>query len=126
MCTHNSTAGKFETVQNLLRQLQEAHLGSHVPSLPHGVVMCGWQAGVGDGAACRRPHDALCQQEVAEETGYQQVLHCIHHIVSTMATMASYQSAAGICSCEEVTIGKIVGIATIAGRFCVTLCNSDM
>ena len=50
----------------LLRQLQEAHLSSHVPGLPHGVVM-GWgQAGVGEGGAGRGPHDALCKQEVAK------------------------------------------------------------
>ncbi len=115
----------FETVQNILRQLQEAHLSGHVPGLPHGVMMCGWQAGIGNGAACRRPHDTLCQQEVAEETGHQQVLHCIHRTISSMATRASYQSRAGTFS-GEVIMGKTGEMATIAGRFCVTLDDSDM
>ena len=68
----------------LLWQLQEAHLSGHVPGLPHGMVVGGGQAGVGEGGAGRGPHDALCQQEVAEQAGHQKILQRAHHLLTCL------------------------------------------
>ena len=65
-----------DSMGGVLRQLQEAHLGGHVPGLPHGMVVGGRQAWIGQGGASAGPHHALRQQEVAEEAGHQQILHC--------------------------------------------------
>jgi hypothetical protein len=42
--------------------------------MPHGMLVRGRQAGVGDRVAAGRPHDALRQQKIAEEGCHQQVL----------------------------------------------------
>lgn len=57
-----------------LGQLQQAHLCGQVPGVPHGVLVRWGQAWVGDGAAAAGCHDALSQQEVAEQGRDQQVL----------------------------------------------------
>lgn len=44
------------------------------PHSPHGVHVRGGQAGAADRGAVVRPHDPLGQEEVAEQTGHQQVL----------------------------------------------------
>lgn len=55
-------------------QLQEAHLGGHVPGLPHGVLVGGRQPWPGHGGAAGGAHDALRQQKVPEQARHQQVL----------------------------------------------------
>ena len=58
----------------VLGQLEEAQLGGKVPGVPHGVLVRRWEPRVAHWRAVGRPHDAFCQQEVAEEGGDQQVL----------------------------------------------------
>ena len=60
-------------VENLW-QLADAHVEGEVPGLPEGVLVGGWEWGVGDGRAVEGLHDALGEQEVAEEAGDEQVL----------------------------------------------------
>lgn len=43
-------------------------------NLPHGVHVCGGQAGAADWSTVVRPHYPLCQQEITEQAGHQQVL----------------------------------------------------
>ena len=89
---HVQCRGKEKDI-DLLRKLQEAHLSSHVPGLPHGVVVGGGQAGVGNRGAGRGPHDALCQQKVTEQAGHQQILQIpTHHMISL------YQDLLGLLS----------------------------
>jgi len=61
-------------VRQQLGQLQQTHLCGQVPGVPHGVLVCGWQAGVAHWAAGTGGHDALSKEEVAEQGGDQQVL----------------------------------------------------
>lgn len=62
----------------------------------------GGQAGVRDGGACRRPHDALCQKEVAEETGNQQILHCIDYTFSIIAASIVMEGLASFADSASV------------------------
>lgn len=41
---------------------------------PHGVHVRGGQPGAAHGGAVVGPHDPLCQEEVTEQTGHEQVL----------------------------------------------------
>lgn len=65
-----------QPVEPLLKQSR----GKNIPSektptgLPHGVLVSGRQAGVGDRGTVGRTHHALRKQEVAEQAGHQQIL----------------------------------------------------
>ena len=50
-------------------------IGAAAARLPHGVLVHGGQAGEGRRRAAGRAHDALRQQEVAEQRGHEQVLN---------------------------------------------------
>ena len=56
------------------RELCHDVVQRQVPRLPHGVLEGGREGGVGLGGAVVGVHDALGQEEVAEEAGHQEVL----------------------------------------------------